>query len=209
MRGAREALRLARVAARRAACSSSAAAPPRSALAAVYRSHGVPSTVVALEALPLPPLGPGDVLVRMLAAPVNPADLNQVEGRYPALPPLPAVGGGEGVGAVAAVGDGVRGLHVGARRRASPPAATRRLTQRLASQDWVLPPAGGGWGTWREAGVAPAAALRRVPSDLPLALAATLTVNPHTALRLLDDFAQLRPGTRAASPRKTKRCCCA
>lgn len=60
----------------------------------------------------------------------------------------------------------------------------------------MLPPAGGGWGTWREAGVAPAAALRRVPSDLPLALAATLAVNPHTALRLLEDFAALRPGAR-------------
>ena len=199
MRGAREALRLACVAARRAASSSSAAAPPRSALAAVYRSHGVPSNVVALEALPLPALGPGDVLVRMLAAPVNPADLNQVEGRYPTLPPLPAVGGGEGVGAVAAVGDGVRGLHVGVRCRVAP-AATLRLTRRLASQDWVLPPAGGGWGTWREAGVAPAAELRRVPNDLPLALAATLAVNPHTALRLLEDFAQLRPGMRAAAP---------
>ena len=60
----------------------------------------------------------------------------------------------------------------------------------------MLPPAGGGWGTWREAGVAPAAALRRVPSDLPLALAATLAVNPPTALRLLEDFAALQPGVR-------------
>ena len=66
----------------------------------------------------------------------------------------------------------------------------------LRAKDWVLPPAGGGWGTWRAAGVADAAALRRLPPHLPLALAATLAVNPHTALRLLDDFAALRPGTR-------------
>ena len=58
----------------------------------------------------------------------------------------------------------------------------------------MLPPAGGGWGTWRSAGVAPAAALRRLPPGLPLAAAATLAVNPHTALRLLDDFAPLQPG---------------
>jgi NADPH:quinone reductase-like Zn-dependent oxidoreductase len=58
----------------------------------------------------------------------------------------------------------------------------------------VLPPGGGGWGTWRSAGVAAAATLRRVPSNLPLALAATLAVNPHTALRLLDDFAALQAG---------------
>jgi trans-2-enoyl-CoA reductase len=65
------------------------------------------------------------------------------------------------------------------------------------AQDWVLPPAGGGWGTWRAAGVAPAEALRRVPRDLSLPLAATLAVNPHTALRLLDDFATLQPGKAA------------
>ena len=62
----------------------------------------------------------------------------------------------------------------------------------------MLPPGGGGWGTWRSAGVAAAVALRRVPADLPLALAATLAVNPHTALRLLDDFATLQPGARPA-----------
>ncbi len=115
MRSAREAARLACVAARRAASSSASGAPPRAALAAVYRSHGVPSAVVALETLQLPPLGPSDALVRMLAAPVNPADLNQVEGRYPTLPPLPAVGGGEGVGVVEALGDSVRGLAIGVR----------------------------------------------------------------------------------------------
>ena len=138
--------------------------------------------------------------MRMLAAPVNPADLNQVEGRYPTLPPLPAVGGGEGVGPVEAVGEGVRGLDTGVRDAAARVASRRALTRRLASQDWVLPPAGGGWGTWRAAGVAAASTLRRVPNDLPLALAATLAVNPHTALRLLDDFAPLRPGANAELP---------
>jgi NADPH:quinone reductase-like Zn-dependent oxidoreductase len=34
-----------------------------------------------VEPLPLPALGPQDVLVRMLAAPVNPADLNQIQAR--------------------------------------------------------------------------------------------------------------------------------
>ena len=193
MRGVREAARLARVAARRAASSSAASvAPAATTQAAVYRSHGVPSAVVAVETLPLPSLGPGDALVRMLAAPVNPADLNQVEGRYPALPPLPAVGGGEGVGVVEAVGGAARGVAVGVRS----PAASSPAAAHASPQDWVLPPAGGGWGTWRARGVAAADALRRVPSDIPLALAATLTVNPHTALRLLEYFVALRAGAR-------------
>ena len=37
---------------------------------------------------------------------------NQIEGVYALLPPLPAVAGGEGVGAVVSVGPGVKGLKV-------------------------------------------------------------------------------------------------
>lgn len=44
--------------------------------------------------------GPGKVRVRYLASPVNPADINQVQGVYPIKPSLPAVGGNEMVGEV-------------------------------------------------------------------------------------------------------------
>ncbi len=46
----------------------------------------------------------GQVRVRWLAAPVNPADINQIQGVYPVKPPLPATGGNEGVARVEAVG---------------------------------------------------------------------------------------------------------
>ena len=39
-----------------------------------------PGRVLSVRELPLPPLGRDDVLVRILAAPVNPADLNIIEG---------------------------------------------------------------------------------------------------------------------------------
>ena len=48
-----------------------------------------------------------------------------------------------------------------------------------------------GSGTWREFAVFPAAALRRVPARLPDELAAQMCVNLPTALRLLQDFADL------------------
>ena len=67
--------------------------------AAVYTEHGVPSSVVRLvmrEAVLPSQLQRQDVAVSMLAAPINPADINQVEGVYPKLVPLPAVGGNEG-----------------------------------------------------------------------------------------------------------------
>lgn len=44
------------------------------------------------------------VLVRMLAAPVNPADINTVQGVYAVKPPLPSVPGNEGIGEVLEIG---------------------------------------------------------------------------------------------------------
>ncbi len=54
------------------------------------------------------------VRVRFLASPVNPSDLNQIEGTYPVKPDkLPAVGGNEGVARVEQVGAAVTGLKAG------------------------------------------------------------------------------------------------
>jgi trans-2-enoyl-CoA reductase len=57
-------------------------------------------------------VGDNDVLVGFLAAPINPADLNMVEGVYPIGPKAPAVGGNEGVAEVLAVGSKVKGIAV-------------------------------------------------------------------------------------------------
>ena len=75
----------------------------QSAWALTYRRHGPPAEALRLERVAVPAPGPGEVRVRMLAAPVNPADLNVVEGVYPLRPVLddePVVGGTEGVGVV-------------------------------------------------------------------------------------------------------------
>lgn len=47
--------------------------------------------------------------MKMLAAPVNPADINTIQGTYAVQPPLPSIPGNEGVGEVVAVGDGYTG----------------------------------------------------------------------------------------------------
>ncbi|XP_063143330.1 enoyl-[acyl-carrier-protein] reductase, mitochondrial isoform X3 [Rattus norvegicus] len=113
-----------------------------------------------------------DVHVKMLAAPINPSDINMIQGNYGLLPKLPAVGGNEGVGQVIAVGSSVSGLKPG---------------------DWVIP-ANAGLGTWRTEAVFSEEALIGVPKDIPLQSAATLGVNPCTAYRMLVDFEQLQPG---------------
>lgn len=66
----------------------------------MYRSFGNPASVLKLENASLPALGPSDVRVQMLAAPINPADLNMVQGTYGIKPELPAIGGLEGFGVV-------------------------------------------------------------------------------------------------------------
>lgn len=140
--------------------------------ALVYRTHGDPSRVVQLEGVALPSLGAKDVLVKVLAAPINPSDINMIQGTYAILPDLPAVGGNEGVAQVVEVGSQVKSLKAG---------------------DWVIPK-DAGLGTWRTQAVLPEDDVISVPNDIPLVSAATLGVNPCTAFRMLSDFEDLNPG---------------
>lgn len=138
----------------------------------IYTNHGDPSQVVKLEPLELPPVSANSVMVKMLAAPINPSDINMIQGTYAILPDLPAVGGNEGVGQVTEVGNQVTTVKVG---------------------DWVIT-RDAGLGTWRTAAVWKEEDLITLPNDIPLLSAATLGVNPCTAIRMLSDFEALKPG---------------
>src|SRR5256714_13275425 len=81
--------------------------------AAVYETHGNPADVLRVESRPWPAPAAGEVIVKMRAAPINPADLNQIEGKYPVRAPLPATPGFEGAGIVAEVGANVTNVAVG------------------------------------------------------------------------------------------------
>jgi trans-2-enoyl-CoA reductase len=120
-------------------------------------------------------LKPNEVLVRMDFAPVNPADLNIIEGTYGTRPKLPAVAGLEGVGTVQAVGSAVKDIK---------------------EKDRVIPaqPGFGGSGTWRTHALATEDQLIKIASDIPIEYAAAISVNPATAYRLLTDFGDLKPG---------------
>lgn len=109
----------------------------------------------------------------MIAAPIHPADLNRAEGTYGIKTNLPAVGGIEGVGQVVEVGSGVSNLSRG---------------------DIVVPLSAEPLGTWRHQLVADAGLFGKIPGSLEPEIAACLTVGPGTALRLLEDFVQLKPG---------------
>ncbi|VDN17364.1 unnamed protein product [Gongylonema pulchrum] len=117
-------------------------------------------------------LGAGEVRVRILASPINPADINQIQGVYPVKPPLPAVGGNEMVAKIEETGSDVSQLTVG---------------------DWVIP-SRSGTGTWRTYANIAEKDLIKIDNNLPLDAAATFQVNPPTAYRMLKDFVELKPG---------------
>ncbi|MBT6404986.1 MAG: quinone oxidoreductase [Rhodospirillaceae bacterium] len=71
--------------------------------------------VIKIETDELPELGPGEVLLKQNAAAIHFADSYMRQGRYFLKPPLPTVLGLEGVGTIAAVGDGVEDYKVGDR----------------------------------------------------------------------------------------------
>ena len=60
-----------------------------------------------------PQPGPGEALLRMRFAALNPADAFLAKAQYPAKPPLPHILGRDGVGDVLAVGAGVSNVAVG------------------------------------------------------------------------------------------------
>ena len=65
-----------------------------------FSSFGQPSEVIELSENPTKKLGPGKVCLQMLYAPINPADINYIQGIYGIKPELPATPGLEGCGKV-------------------------------------------------------------------------------------------------------------
>ncbi len=140
-------------------------------LKAQYQRRGpVPQDVIEAVQLQLPEPAPGEARVKVLAAPINPSDVLTLTGAYGMLPPLPAIGGNEGVGRVEALGAEVGHLKVG---------------------QLVLLPVG--CGTWVSQLNAAANKLIPLPEGDPQQLA-MLTVNPPTASLLLSQFVELKPG---------------
>jgi NADPH2:quinone reductase len=71
--------------------------------------------VMKLEDVPDPTAGPGEVVVRVRAAGVNPVDAYIVTGTYPRKPPLPYTPGQDGAGEVVSAGAEVKGFRTGDR----------------------------------------------------------------------------------------------
>ncbi|MGF1625885.1 MAG: alcohol dehydrogenase AdhP [Alphaproteobacteria bacterium] len=84
----------------------------RTMKAAVVRNFGAP---LDIDDVPVPEVGPGQILVKIAACGVCHTDLHAAEGDWPVKPSLPFIPGHEGVGQVAAVGSGVTRVKEGDR----------------------------------------------------------------------------------------------
>lgn len=80
---------------------------------AAYIDQRGPAESIRIGELPVPELGPDDVLVAVTAVSVNPVDTYVRSGRYDTPIPLPFIVGRDLVGTVAEIGSAVRGLAVG------------------------------------------------------------------------------------------------
>ncbi|KAK1992614.1 zinc-binding dehydrogenase [Colletotrichum falcatum] len=159
------------------------------AKALVFSKEGEPSDVLRLHTHSISPSIPSSaVLLRALAAPINPADINTIQGTYGAKPPFTqligtpepaAIPGNEGVFEVVSVGD---------RASSSSSSSSSSSGGGLQKGDWVIPSAAS-FGTWRTHAVADASAVVKVPKDgLTPTQVATVSVNPCTAYRILRNY---------------------
>jgi NADPH:quinone reductase-like Zn-dependent oxidoreductase len=142
--------------------------------AVLIRRFGPAAEVAEVSEVPDPaPPAPGQVLLDILASPINPSDFLAFQGRFGASPPsLPTAAGGEAVGQVAALGEGVTNLEIGDRI--------------LALH--------AGRGNWRQRVLAPAAGVRALPAAADPLQLAMLAVNPATAQHMLTRFVALSSG---------------
>ena len=139
--------------------------------AIVYERHGNPADVLQIQTEAWPKPAADEAVVEMRAAPINPADINAIEGKYPGRREVPAVPGFEGAGIVVEVGADVSTITKGA----------------LV----ILPH---NIGTWREAMTVKANELVAIPPEIEPVHAAMLKINPMTAWRLLHDYVDLARG---------------
>lgn len=136
-----------------------------------FASFGTPHEVTeCVEAPDPPPPSDEEVVVDVEAFPINPVDLLTISGRYAVKPSLPATPGSEGVGRIAAVGGGVKDLRPG--ERVLLLGRNTWAQRRTVKQQEVLP----------------------LPEQADVLQLAMLKINPATALLMLRNYVDLKPG---------------
>lgn len=136
-----------------------------------FSATGNPAEVLDIIERPLTALTGHEVRVRMRYAPINPADLNFIEGNYGRAAHPPAIPGHEGCGEVEAIGPLVTSLEKG---------------------DVVIPLIG--TGCWSQQLTAAEHHFAKLPPSIDPVQASMLRINPVTAWHLLTQNVDLEKG---------------
>jgi len=145
---------------------------PSSTNALGFDQFGDPSAVITLRDIPVPVAGPDEITIEMILCPINPSDINYIEGKYGLKPVLPAIAGLEGVGRICVAGENARKHYQ--------PGQFVRLHA--------------GVGGWRRFLTVRPDQIEIFPGGLSPEQAAVFSVNPLTAWCLLTFFRKLDPG---------------
>lgn len=142
----------------------------------IFKKYGNPADVLELlettaEVLQ-PPLTDEEVLVQFKASPINPADINTIQGVYGIKPKLPAIPGNEGCAEVIKLGSAVQGLEIG-----------DKVVLCKSSM-----------GTWRSHMKSHFSDFFKIDRRLDAFSASQAIVNPSTAYRMLKDYETLQQG---------------
>ncbi|MFO1352215.1 MAG: zinc-dependent alcohol dehydrogenase family protein [Gammaproteobacteria bacterium] len=129
-----------------------------------------PEVVECIEVTDVGAPAADELVVAMEACPINPAEILLIQGRYASRPKLPARLGIEGVGRVLAVGADVHQIKAG---------------ERVISLDRA---------NWAERCKLKAEQVVKLPAGIDVQQAAMLKVNPATALKMLEDYVDLKAG---------------
>lgn len=135
-----------------------------------YRAFGNPQDVLKVEDKSISPPEEHEILVRMLARPINPSDLIPIRGSYAHRISLPSIPGYEGVGVVEEVGTAVSKSLIGKR---------------------VLPLRGEG--TWQQFVKTSAQFAIPIPNSIDHFTASQMYINPITALVICMEELKLQP----------------
>lgn len=136
---------------------------PKRMQAVLLGGNGGP---LAVRQIPTPQPGPGEVLIRMAASPINPSDIGFINGGYGFQKSFPIVPGFEGSGTVVAAGPG--------------------LLPRLLVGKRVACAVSGTGGAWAEYLVTRAMLCIPLNEHITLEQGAMMVVNPMTALAFFD-----------------------
>ncbi|KAI9859217.1 MAG: mitochondrial 2-enoyl thioester reductase, partial [Pleopsidium flavum] len=150
------------------------------AKALIYPKYGEPKDVLDLHTHSISPSHSTQLTLRLLTAPINPADINQIQGVYPSKAPFTsllgtpqpsAVAGNEGCAEVLSAGSGCKTVTKG---------------------DWVVMKytSQGAWRTHMQVDESKVLKIED-RSGLNATQVGTVSVNPCTAYRMLRDFVHL------------------